>query len=71
MYPIASAVVETKTKENWTWFLKTLVSDLGEHSGMLRLTFILDRQKVSYITFNPKFIFYNYCRDLMYYDFLL
>ena len=29
MYPITIAIVEAETKDSWTWFLETLVSDLG------------------------------------------
>jgi hypothetical protein len=47
MYPIAFAVVEAETKDSWTWFLATLVSDLGAHEQHCRPTFISDRQKVS------------------------
>ncbi|XP_059434802.1 uncharacterized protein LOC132167790 [Corylus avellana] len=44
MYPIAFAVVEAETKDSWTWFLETLVSDLGVHEGaglMLALESVL------------------------------
>jgi len=47
MYPIAIAVVESKTKDSWTWFLECLVSDLGSHERHTSPTFISDRQKVS------------------------
>jgi hypothetical protein len=50
MYPIAIAVVESETKDSWTWFLECLVSDLGHHERHTAPTFISDRQKVSYIT---------------------
>ena len=30
MYPIAMAVVEAETKDSWTWFLETLMGDLGQ-----------------------------------------
>jgi hypothetical protein len=43
MYPSAYAVVEVETKDSWTWFLKTLVSDLGTHNQHARPTFISDR----------------------------
>jgi hypothetical protein len=29
MYPVAFAVVEAEVKYSWTWFLETLLSDLG------------------------------------------
>ncbi|XP_077232428.1 uncharacterized protein LOC143869753 [Tasmannia lanceolata] len=44
MFPIAYAVVEAELKESWTWFLRTLLDDIGsvETYGW---TFIFDRQK--------------------------
>jgi hypothetical protein len=47
MYPIAIAVVESETKDSWTWFLECLVSDLGSHERHTSPTFISDWQKVS------------------------
>jgi hypothetical protein len=29
MYPVAFAVVEVEVKDSWTWFVETLLSDLG------------------------------------------
>ena len=52
MYPIAFVVVEDETKDSWTWFLKTLVSNLGVHERGCRPTFISDRKNVSYVIFN-------------------
>jgi hypothetical protein len=47
IYPIAIAVVETECKDSWSWFLETLVGDLGPAPHGLRgWTFISDRQKV-------------------------
>ena len=44
MYPICVAVVESECKASWSWFLSTLLKDIGEvASGW---TFISDRQKV-------------------------
>ena len=45
MYPIAMAIVETESKDNWSWFLGCLLKDLGlvEQHGW---AFISDRQKV-------------------------
>jgi hypothetical protein len=44
MYPICVAVVKSKYKVSWSWFLSTLLKDIGEvTSGW---TFISDRQKV-------------------------
>jgi hypothetical protein len=42
MYLIAYAVVEAETKDNWVWFLETLVLDLGSHERHVRPTFISD-----------------------------
>jgi hypothetical protein len=47
MYPIAIAVVESETKDSWTWFLEYLVLDLGSHERHTFPTFISDWQKVS------------------------
>jgi hypothetical protein len=47
IYPIAIAVVESECRDSWSWFLKTLVVDLGPAPNGLRgWTFIFDRQKV-------------------------
>jgi hypothetical protein len=45
IYSIALAVVETETKDSWSWFLETLVGDLGP-KGYTGWTFISDKQKV-------------------------
>jgi len=47
MYPIVIAVVEAETRDNWTWFLKALLANLGPR-GPHGWTFILDRQKGKY-----------------------
>ena len=44
MYPICVAVVESECKASWSWFLSTLLKDLGEVAG--GWTFISYRQKV-------------------------
>jgi hypothetical protein len=46
MYPIAFSIVEAELKDNWVWFLETLVSNLGTHA---RPTFISYRQKVTFL----------------------
>ncbi|GJZ83754.1 hypothetical protein Tco_0648927, partial [Tanacetum coccineum] len=33
IYPIAWAVVSVENKENWSWFIKCLIDDLGIDSG--------------------------------------
>ncbi|GJZ55607.1 mutator type transposase [Tanacetum coccineum] len=43
-YPLAYAVVETETKESWTWFLDCLGDDL-QLARNSNFTFITDRQK--------------------------
>jgi hypothetical protein len=50
MYPLSIAVIEVETKENWTWFLEALVSDLSPAPPQ-GWTFISDRQKVSMFIF--------------------
>jgi hypothetical protein len=34
IYPIAIAVVEAETKDNWSWFLETLVADLDPNGSI-------------------------------------
>ncbi|XP_062145318.1 uncharacterized protein LOC133852563 [Alnus glutinosa] len=46
IYPIAMPVVEAETKDSWSWFLETLVANLGPN-GSNGWTFISDRQKSS------------------------
>jgi len=46
MYLVAFAVLETEVKDNWSWFLKTLLLDLGIPPAE-GWTFISDRQKVT------------------------
>lgn len=45
IYPIAIVMVEVEIKDSWSWFLETLVGDLGPNDST-RWTFISDRQKV-------------------------
>jgi hypothetical protein len=49
MYPIAMTVVEAETKDSCSWFLETLVGDLGQSGSTHGWTFISDRQKVSWL----------------------
>jgi hypothetical protein len=42
IYPIAMAVVEAEMKGSWSWFLETLVADLGSN-GSIGWTFISNR----------------------------
>lgn len=51
IYPIAMAVVEAETKDSWSWFLETLVGDLGQCGSTRGWTFISDLQKVSWLQF--------------------
>ncbi|XP_057811903.1 uncharacterized protein LOC131026151 [Salvia miltiorrhiza] len=44
MYPIAWAVVEIENEENWSWFLKCLIEDMGIGDGN-GYAFISDQQK--------------------------
>ena len=44
MYPICVAIMEFECKASWSWFLFTLLKDIGKVIG--GWTFISDRQKV-------------------------
>ncbi|KAK8507019.1 hypothetical protein V6N12_041696 [Hibiscus sabdariffa] len=44
MYPIAWAIVESETKDSWTWFLSLLNEDLGMEDGF-GYTIISDQHK--------------------------
>ena len=44
MFPIAMAVVEAENMDSWTWFLKSLIDDIGD-GGDMGWTFMSDRQK--------------------------
>jgi len=50
IYPIALTVVEAETKDSWSWFLQTLVGDLGPN-GCIGWTFIFDKQKVCLLAY--------------------
>ncbi|KAK9997795.1 hypothetical protein SO802_017398 [Lithocarpus litseifolius] len=41
-FPLAYAIVETKTKDSWTWFINLLLADIAQNT---RWTFISDQQK--------------------------
>lgn len=45
IFPIAWAVVSIENKENWSWFMKCLIEDLGMEAGE-GLTIISDQHKV-------------------------
>jgi hypothetical protein len=42
-FPLAFGVVETETKDSWSWFLQLLLQDVGQDK---RYVFISDQQKV-------------------------
>ena len=44
MFPIAMAVVEAENMDSWTWFLKSLIDDIGD-GGDMGWIFMSDRQK--------------------------
>lgn len=46
IYPVAWAVVQSETGDNWLWFIKHLKHDLGLENG-LGIVIISDRSKVS------------------------
>ena len=45
IYPLAYGIVESESKDSWTWFLEHLKEDLDLQSNS-NFTFISDRQKV-------------------------
>ena len=45
-FPLAYAVVETETKDSWTWFLNFLLADIGDGKTWV---FISDQQKVWFL----------------------
>jgi len=45
-YPIAIAVVETESRDTWSWFLSNLIEDIDTGSNGNNWSFITDRQKV-------------------------
>ena len=45
MFPIAWAVVDVESEDNWVWFIEKLQTDLNLHDGE-GFTIISDRQKV-------------------------
>ena len=47
IYPVAYGIVESESKQSWTWFLTCLGDDLGLQRNS-HFTFITDRQKVSF-----------------------
>jgi hypothetical protein len=58
MYPLAFGVVNKEDTENWTWFLQTLESAIGQGDKYGGWTIMSDRQKV--IKNMLAFIFYVY-----------
>ncbi|KAL4304601.1 hypothetical protein GQ457_10G004540 [Hibiscus cannabinus] len=44
IYPLAFAIVESETRDSWTWFLQILETDL-ELTNSFHYTFMLDKQK--------------------------
>jgi hypothetical protein len=46
MFPLAFGVVNKEDKENWTWFLQTLESAIGQGEQHGGWTIMSDRQKV-------------------------
>nr|GEV53798.1 hypothetical protein [Tanacetum cinerariifolium] len=47
IYPLANRIVETESKESWTWFLQHLKEDLDLQDNS-NFTFISDRQKLKW-----------------------
>jgi hypothetical protein len=53
-------VVEVETNDSWSWFLDTLVGDLGPNNS-IGWTFISNRQRnVCLLSLNIKFFFFSY-----------
>lgn len=50
MFPIAWAVVDVESEDNWVWFIEKLQNDLNLYNGE-GFTIISDRQKVLIIDF--------------------
>jgi hypothetical protein len=46
MYPVAWAIVDKETKENWEWFIGLLIKDLDINDDGVGWVFISDQQKV-------------------------
>jgi hypothetical protein len=46
MYPVAWAVVEQETTENWEWLIGLLIKDLEINDNGAGWVFISDKQKV-------------------------
>ena len=51
IFPIAWATAEIENKDNWCWFLESLLKALAVFDQGEGLTFMSDRQKVSYLVF--------------------
>jgi hypothetical protein len=47
MYPVAWAVVDKETRENWEWFVGLLIKDLDINDDGAGWVFISDQQKVT------------------------
>lgn len=50
MFPIAWAVVDVESEDNWVWFIEKLQTDLNLHDGE-GFTIISDRQMVIILKF--------------------
>jgi hypothetical protein len=58
IYPVAIAIFEADGKDNWIWFLETVVSDIGPTPAQW-WKFISDPQKVTFFFFFLHFAFCN------------
>lgn len=59
MYPVAWAVVEQETRENWEWFLEFLMKDLEINDDGAGWVFISDQQKVTSSFLPYSILFYH------------
>ncbi|RDX79653.1 hypothetical protein CR513_39905, partial [Mucuna pruriens] len=58
-FPLDFAVIETKTKESWRWFITLLLEDI-EDIATNKWVFIFDKQKVlfDFSSFKMKYVYY-------------
>jgi hypothetical protein len=61
--PMSIVVVEAETKDNWTWFLEALISDIGTTPAQ-EWFLISNRQKVNILLFCT--IHLSYLHEIMF-----
>jgi hypothetical protein len=60
MYPVAWAVVEKETTENWEWFIGLLIKDLNINDDGAGWVFISDQQKVNILNYLFLYVIYEF-----------